>query len=141
MAKARLVLLILALTLATGALGQLRPKVAWTEPGAPPAYGFLRLTSDGAAQEEGEPVTWRWVSVAPDGLYAVYVPDDGPHLVVRDLTSGVDQELTELRQDARSQIRRAVWEGTVLWLVVLEDGVTNALYAVDPKVPAAVRAS
>ena len=91
LAKARLVLLILALTLATGALGQLRPKVAWTEPGAPPAYGFLRLTSDGAAQEEGEPVTWRWVSVAPNGLYAVYVPDDGPHLVVRDLTSGVDQ--------------------------------------------------
>ena len=28
----------------------------------------------------------------------------------------------------------------ILWLVVLEDGVTNAV-AVDPKVPAAVRAS
>lgn len=140
-ASTKVLALAIALTAGASTQAQIRPKVAWTEPGSPPAYGFLHLAPDGAPREIGQPVAWRWFSVAPNGLYAAYVPIEGPHLIVRDLTSGVDQELTQLRHDARTQIHRAVWEGSLLWLVVLEDGKTNVLYAVDPKVPAATRAS
>lgn len=132
-------LLLLAIGAATA---QVEPRVAWTEPGERPSYGFVRLSETGGTKLIGQPVAWDWSSTSPDGAFAAYIAPSSTTLQVRDLTTGADSPVPTLPLEAARDIADAEWAGQTLWLLVRgwrrEDA---SLWALNPRVPAAVSAS
>lgn len=119
-----------------------RPRVAWIAPGPVARYQALAISPDGAARPVGGEFGYDWISLSPTGLFAAWWKQGEAAIHALDVTSGADRVVPDLAITDVEQVASVQWSGDTLWLqTAASENRPSTLWAVSPRVPAAVAAS